>query len=51
MSSKRFGTKPKKAKEKGEKAATTAPAGGKGSKVAPKVPAGPRTHFQRRTSG
>lgn len=51
MSSKRFGGKPKKAKEKSDKPAPAQTGGAKGSKVGPKSAAGPRAHFQRRSSG
>jgi len=52
MSSKRFGAKPKKEKTKTDKerpAAAATP--GKPTKTKFAGPAGPKTHFQRRTSG
>lgn len=51
MSSKRFGAKPKKDKEKADKDRPIAATPAKAPKVKFQGPAGPRTHFQRRTSG
>ncbi|MBX3474339.1 MAG: hypothetical protein KF754_08145 [Planctomycetes bacterium] len=52
MSSKRFGAKPKKEKQKDDKNRPAAPAPAKPPKTTFKGPtSGPRAHFQRRTSG
>jgi hypothetical protein len=51
MSSKRFGKKPKKVKEKAEKDGTEAAPGEKKSAPAPKPAKFAQKHFQRRTSG
>lgn len=50
MSSKRFGPKPKKPKDKSEKA-KPAPLNFGGQKASIKGAGGHHTHFQRRTSG
>ncbi|MBK9975946.1 MAG: hypothetical protein IPP14_14330 [Planctomycetes bacterium] len=52
MSSKRFGAKPKKNKEKSDKDRPAGAAPTKPPKATFKGPtSGPRAHFQRRTSG